>query len=192
MTSTMTTTTNNNNSSNNSINIEKYNAKDLLWASITKPSLKFKAGLHLMEDEDGVIRVKKVDGAFEMFTEVKEGDRLLEFQEQDVSAYEGGIAEIEKLIKESLKIQVRVLKPSGEQQEEEEEDMDDTSVMTLEVAEGDVLVLYNMDRDPALNGKMVLVKRESTKKGRWLVELQETGKKMIVDDANLFPPSSMQ
>ncbi|KAL3936333.1 MAG: hypothetical protein SGBAC_008330 [Bacillariaceae sp.] len=182
-------------SSNNNI-MYQYNAKHLLWASITKPSLNMKAGLRLMEDEEGVIRVKKVEGAFEMFTEVKAGDRLLEFQGKDVSTYEGGIKEIKQLIKQSLKVQVRVLKPAGEISQNEDEENDDgddnTSAMTLEIAAGDRLVLHGMDKDPELNGKMVKVKRESSKKGRWLVQVQETGKMMIVDEANLFSISSFQ
>ncbi|CAJ1968365.1 unnamed protein product [Cylindrotheca closterium] len=184
-----TSTTNNDNKKTTNL-LQKYNVKDLLWASITKPSLKQNAGLHLMEDEDGVIRVERVDGAFEMFTQVKPGDRLLEFQEQDVSCYEGGIKEIEKLIKESLKVQVRVLKPSADVEEEEDDD-DDTSAMTLEIAAGDTLVLhYGTNDKDGLNGKMVKIKRESSKKGRWLVQVQDTGKMMIVDEAHLFAISS--
>lgn len=169
--------------------LEQYKVKDLLWASITKTNLKQNAGLHLMTDEEGVIRVKKIDGAFEMFTDVKPGDRLLEFQEKDVSSYSGGITEIEELIQSSLKVQVRVLRYSAEIPPEEASDIDDDA-SPMEIHVGDTLVVYGTKGD--LDGKLVTIKRESTKKGRWLVEVQDTGKKTIVNDKNLFPPDSMK
>merc|ERR1711935_1115296 len=160
----------------------QFNRKDLLWASITKSNVKQNAGLNLFQDNGGIIRVQKVDGAFEMFTEVKPGYRLLQFQEKDVSSYEGGIQQIENLIKTSLKVQVKVLKPSGEADVRDDEN---TSAVTFEIAVGDILVLQDMALEPELNDKAVKVLRESIKSGRWLVEIQETKKKTIVDCSNL-------
>jgi hypothetical protein len=159
-----------------------FNPKDLCWACITKTNVKQNAGLHLVENNDGTICVDLVDGAFGSFTEVKPGDRLLKIQGKDVGTFEGGVEEINRLIKESLRIEIEVLQPR-----KAKDDCDPTSVVTL-IAAGDMMTLQDLTVTPELNGKLVKVKRESTKEGRWLVEVQGSGEKMIVDCKNLLMP----
>ena len=170
--------------------LEQYKVKDLLWASITKTNLTQEAGLHLHYDDEGVIRVQKIDGAFEMFTDVKPGDRLLELNEQDVSSFEGGLEEIKQVIKESLRVQVRVLRFSAEVLEEDD-DIDDDDEEKMEINIGDTLVVYGSGNKD-LENKIVEIKRASTKPGRWLAKVQDTGKMTIVDEKHLFPPESMR
>lgn len=62
---------------------------------------------------------------------------------------------------------------------------DDSSVMSLEMGCGDIVVLQDMI-SPELNGKIAKVKHESDREGQWLVQLHETGKKLVVDSENLF------
>jgi len=71
--------------------------------------------------------------------------------------------------------------------DDDDYDDDDTSVMSLEIASGDIGVLQDMTTAPELNGKIVKVKHESSnREGQWLVQLHETGKKLVVDSENLF------
>ncbi|KAL3936331.1 MAG: hypothetical protein SGBAC_008328 [Bacillariaceae sp.] len=64
-------------------------------------------------------------------------------------------------------------------------DHDDSSIMSLEMGCGDIVVLQDMI-SPELNGKVARVKHESDREGQWLVQLHETGKKLVVDSENLF------
>jgi hypothetical protein len=158
-----------------------FNPKDLLWASITKTNAKQNPGLHLKETRTAHFCVDRVDGAFGIFTEVKPGDRLLKIQGKDVGTFKGGVEEINILIKESMRIEVQVFRPRSDN-----DDCDATSVMTLEIAGGDIMTLQNLTVTPELNGELVKVKRESTRKGRWLVEVRGSGEKLIVDGKNLL------
>ena len=65
-------------------------------------------------------------------------------------------------------------------------DDDDTSVMSLEIACGDFVVIQAMKSSPELNGKIAKVKHESNQEGQWLVQLHETGEKIVVDENHLF------
>eukprot|EP00980_Cylindrotheca_fusiformis_P021765 scaffold8595_cov134-Cylindrotheca_fusiformis.AAC.1 len=161
-----------------------FNPKHLLWASITKTNVKQNAGLHVTKKEDGHIWVDRVDGAFEMFTQVQPGDRLLKIQEKDVASYT--LEEIENIIRTSMRVEIEVYQPrpyDGDQS-------DATSVMTVEIVPGDIVTLQNMTATPELNGKLVKIKRQSTKEGRWLVEVGSTGEKMIADEKNLKMPAN--
>lgn len=180
---TIINNSNHNNNNNSSVQLD-INPKYLLWASITKTNIKQNAGLHLKQSEDGTILIDRVDGAFQMFTEVKPGNRLLKIQEQNVEAL--GLKKIQKLIKESMRVEVEVFQPRDDDDNDDDNDDDDaTSVMTVEIVAGDSMTLQNLTATPDLNGKVVKIKRESSKEGRWLVQVTSSGEMMIVDAKNL-------
>ena len=154
------------------------NAKDLLAASVTKaPGMK-DAGLQLNQKEDGIY-VSSVGGAFNMFTEIKVGDRLLKIQDKFVE--DMTMEDIDKILNEDKKIEVEVLKHRLQEST--------TSVMTddLEIEKGDILRLQDLTATPELNGKTIKIIKESYKEGRYLVQVCN-GEKMMVDMKNLCLP----
>eukprot|EP00980_Cylindrotheca_fusiformis_P002122 scaffold476_cov120-Cylindrotheca_fusiformis.AAC.2 len=158
-----------------------FNKKDLLWGCVTKASVNQDAGLHLEErEDDGAIVVSRVDGIFATFTEIEAGHRLVKFQTKPVEDFEGGIDEINQLLKDDLRIEVDVVDESRLRKII-------PIVNEVYVAAGMYCKVHNNPLDPDLNGSVVLVKKASIKEGRWLVETPQ-GKKLIMESGSLDVP----
>ena len=161
----------------------EYNAKDLLWASITKTLPTQNAGLHLIQTQEGKIQINRVDGIFEMFTEVKPGYILRKFQGKVVEDYES-IDEIRDLIQNAMRIEIEVLKPTND------DDSQPPSLTDISIAPGDIMKLKNMTLTPDMNGELIKIKRAAKKQGRWLVQVSRTREKLMVEMENLLLPQS--
>ena len=164
------------------LDLSKLSAKDLIWAKVTKAPGSNVAGLTIKE-RDGGLFVTRVEGPFQMFTEVKVGDRLLRIQEKDVA--DMSLDDVNKILDQEKTIEVEVIHPKAE----EDHEASATSVMTedLEIQSGDILKLQGLHATPELNDQTCKVLRQSTKPGRFLIQTA-SNEKMIVDALNFSFP----
>ncbi|KAL3937402.1 MAG: hypothetical protein SGBAC_007493 [Bacillariaceae sp.] len=94
-------------------NLTQYNTNYLIWASKTRGSLEQPPPFQLTQDDsDGSIRVSQVVSKFLETTGIQVGFQLLELQGKRIADYEGGFEEIQKVIRETLKVDVVVLQES--------------------------------------------------------------------------------
>mmetsp|Transcript_10481 Transcript_10481/g.25321 ORF Transcript_10481/g.25321 Transcript_10481/m.25321 type:complete len:382 (-) Transcript_10481:1886-3031(-) len=94
-----------------------YDANHLIWASKTRGSLEQQPPLQLTHDnsDDGIIRVKQVVSKFlQESSGIQVGFQLLQLQGRKVADYQGGFEEIQKVIQESLCLELVVLKSPGD------------------------------------------------------------------------------
>lgn len=102
---------------------------DIVNAEVRKADAKQKAGLELIETHDGEILVKKADGLFKRRNiPIEIGDRIVQIFGKDVEDFEGGLEEINELIKSELKIWLKFERMEGElpgSDDEEEESADE-------------------------------------------------------------------
>mmetsp|Transcript_10708 Transcript_10708/g.25900 ORF Transcript_10708/g.25900 Transcript_10708/m.25900 type:complete len:361 (+) Transcript_10708:355-1437(+) len=95
---------------------KKYNKRDLLWASSTKLSVQQTAPFRLTQYPSGAIRIVQVESQFQEATGVKAGQRVVQLQGKDIAAY-GDFDEIQKVIQESLELDLIVLKRKSERKQ---------------------------------------------------------------------------
>ena len=138
-----------------------YNLKAWVSGSLTRPpSRRHDFGLDF-ELVDGVFYVTRSEALCKQLTEVKVGDRLLKFQNQDATPRNFTLKDLRTILKEELRVSFETLHPEIMQESITEIDMD--------IDIGDVVPLQNME-EHNLNGKDVQVLREG-KNGQWLVKV---------------------
>lgn len=90
---------------------KKYKRSDLLWACSTKKSVAHMAPFRLAQYPSGAIRIVQVEKWFQEATGVQAGQRVVQLQGKDIEAYNNGdLDEIQKVIQESLELNLLVLK----------------------------------------------------------------------------------
>jgi hypothetical protein len=162
----------------------EYNLKAWVSGSLTRPrQLKNKKlhdfGLDLEQDaDDGQFYITRVEGLAKELDGIRVGDRLFKFQGKDPSEFTTGDAlkEIRRMLRTELTISFETLHPEILHESITEIEMD--------IETGDVIPLTSMKEEEALNGKDAQILRGG-KDGQWLVQVLETGAKMIVHSSNL-------
>jgi len=172
-------------SSFSKLDITRVDPKNMLFAKVTKARSSNDSDLRVIENDRGIF-VSRVEGAFHMFTEIRVGDQLLKLQDKDVDDMK--LEEVNRILIQDKTIEIHVVHPTIL-----DPDASATSVTTedLDIQPGDILRLNDFG-DTALsdlNDIPCLVKRESTKAGRWLIEIPG-GEKMIVDERKFVFPDT--
>ena len=152
----------------------EYNLKAWVSGSLSRPpSKRHDFGLDF-ECIDGIFWVTRVEALAKEMTDVRVGDRLLKFQNQDPSNFT--LEEIQTILKEELHVTFETLHP--------ELMGDSVTEIDMDIDIGDVVPLQNMD-DSSLEGTNVQVVREG-KNGNYLVKIMDgSNRKILVKGSNL-------
>ncbi|CAJ1933248.1 unnamed protein product [Cylindrotheca closterium] len=90
---------------------QQYNSDNLIWVSSTRGGLQEPPALDFTQDRNGKIRVQQVLSKFQQSSGIIQvGFQLLQIQGQEVADYEGGVDEIQKVIQESLSLEMVLLR----------------------------------------------------------------------------------
>lgn len=157
--------------------MKNYNLKDYERCTIKKTNLAQETGLDLKE-KDVKYWVTRVYGVFDMFTNVKVGDRLITVNGRPVSDF-ANLDEIRDLFQRELQISVETVHCNFSDSMNQS-----ITEVSMDVMEGDVVKVRDIFASPELTGKKAKVRRE-TGKGRFLIELMESGEKLVVSSMNL-------
>ncbi|CAJ1964985.1 unnamed protein product [Cylindrotheca closterium] len=107
----------------------KYKSRDLLWACSTRPSVRHTTPFRLTQYPSGAIRIVQVESYFQESTGVHGGQRVLQLQGKDIAAYDD-FSEIQKVIQESLEINLVVLKKQSRPKRKQKQSPGGTSSST--------------------------------------------------------------